>query len=301
MIIYFICLLTIGIRAIYNSTPQGMDKVKGLLIEWLKGVLYLFFMPYGIWMLFNINEALVEYIYQLANGKRYAIGGFSATDGTTWSSEEIEFRSPEYISLYTGTNINMNNGGYTLKKMDDYSANMDLIKIVESLSILTNRLSYVIIWFILIGQLISFVYIYYKRYLMISFLIASFPIMCMFQAIGIMKDGRSRAIQGWLGELISNIFLQFLQAVVYTLITSLVFRLLMKTFTASGTQTINWLIIIIAINFVPEGEKILRKILKALSQGSSAEGAGEGGFKKTLSSMAGGGRRILGAMKPGPK
>ncbi len=296
---YLICLLVIGIRVIFNSTPQGITKAKSLFMEWLKGFLYLVFMPYGIWMLFKLNEALVQYISDLANHKRYALGGSVISDGTMWSRDEIEFRSPEYISLYTGTTLNGNDSGYELEKMDTNSANMDLIKIAEAMSVLTYKLDYCIIWFILIGQLVSFVYIYYKRYLMISFLIAAFPIMCIFQAIGIMKDGKARAIQGWLGELISNIFMQFLQAIVYTLITSIVFRLLMQTLasTQGGSLTINWFIIIIAINFVPEGEKTLRKILKALAQGSSAEGAGEGGVKKAMQTMTGGAKQIGGAFK----
>ncbi len=296
--VYLICLLTIGFRAIYNSTPQGIQKVKALFIEWLKGILYMFFMPYAIWMMFRINEALVKYVEDIANGVDYVVGGGNFSDGMTWSADMIEYRSPEYVSMYTGFKTNSRGGEYRLKKIEENTANNDLIKAIRALAGATYQLHYVIIWYILIGQLLAFMYIYYKRYFKISFFIAAFPVICIFQAIGIMKDGKARAVQGWLGELISNIFLQFIHAVVYTVITSLVFEIILKQLVANAS-TVNWLIIIIAINFVPEGEKILSKCLKALSQGSSAEGAASGGLKKDFKQLSGGVKQIHGQLKGG--
>ena len=48
-----------------------------------------------------------------------------------------------------------------------------------------------------------------------------------------------------------------------------------------------------AINFVPQGEKILRKILKALSQGSTAPGVGDGGLKRGFGTLRRSARQIF--------
>ena len=308
--IYVIAVLGIGIRVLLNSTAKGIQEAKSLFVEWMKGVIYLLLMPYGIWLLFKINETLVQEICQASAVSDYKVGS-SFTDGSEWSVEDIEYRSPEYVSKYTGLRGfgTDSANGYYMKKVNDYAANFDLMRIVRAYAGATFLLSYTIIWYILIGQLLTFIYIYYKRYFMISFFIAIFPIMCIFQAIGIIKDGRSRAVSGWLGELISNIFTQFIHALIYTIITVLVVNLLNESLT-SGLPTneldgfvsvtthtlplVNWILIIVAINFVPQGEKMLRKILKALSQGSSAEGLGEGGLRKGVGALRTGVKQIIG-------
>ena len=290
--LYFIAILIIGIRLLLNSTPQGIVKAREEFVEWLKGFIYLLFMPWLIYFLFRINEALVQEVCDKAEGREYSVGS-SITDGTEWAAEAVEFRSPEYVSKYTGIKGygTDDTNDYYIKKVNDYASNFDLMRIARAYAGATYRLSYCFIWYILIGQLLTFIYIYYKRYFLTLFFIICFPIICIFQAIGIMKDGKARAVSGWLGEVISNIFTQFIHALVYVIVTSVVVDLLYDGI-VSG-KLINWIIIIVAINFVPKGEAIVRKILKALSSGSSAEGLGEHGLRKGAHAVAMGARNLF--------
>ncbi|MBR3281063.1 MAG: hypothetical protein IKI57_04405 [Clostridia bacterium] len=289
--IYMIVIFSIGIRVLLNSTAQGITQARELFVEWLKGFLYLLFMPYMIYFLFEINDSLIQMVLDAINGNSY-ITGSALTDGTEWSAEAVEFRSPEYVSKYTGMmgygTDDSNN--YYIKKVNDYATNFDLIRIARAYAGATQRISYVFIWYVLIGQLLTFIYIYYKRYFMILFFIAIFPIICIFQAVGIMKDGKARAVSGWLGELISNIFTQFIHAIVYTIVTSIVVDVLYDGIV--NGELINWIIIIVAINFVPKGEEIVRKILRALSSGS-AEGLGEHGLQKGVHALTAGFKNVV--------
>ena len=300
VLLYFIVILSIGIRLILNSTAQGIEQVRGLAVEWLKGFLYLLFMPYLMYYIFQLNSALVKMICNAADVNSYTSVGSTITDGTEWSAEAIEFRSPEYISKYTGLMGygTDNSNDYYLKKVPDYATNFDLMRIARAYAGATFRISYCFIWYILIGQLLTFIYIYYKRYFMTLFFIAIFPVMCIFQAIGIMKDGKARVVSGWLGEFISNVFTQFIHAVVYIVVTAVTVELL-KDGVING-NIINWVIIITAINFVPEGEKILRKILKALSSGSSSEALGDHGLKRGMHTLTHSAKQLMPKGKPKP-
>ena len=298
---YLIAILFIGLRVLFNSTAKGIQEGKALAKEWLKGFLYFILMPYGIFMLFRINEILVREISGDANaetaGKEYTVGS-SFTDGLEWSVEAIEYRSPDYVSKHTGI---MGYGTdeaneYYIKKANDYAINFDLMRLARAYAGATFKITYTFIWYILIGQLITFIYIYYKRYFMISFFIAVFPVICIFQAIGIMRTGKAGAVGKWAGELISNIFTQFIHAVVYTIITAFIVSILSQSLTNPDEMgAINWVIIIVAINFVPEGEKIVRTILKSLSRGRSAEGLGEGGLRKGVGALRRGAHSIAGS------
>ncbi len=292
ILLYLICVLSIGLRLIFNSTAQGMVQAREIFSEWIKGFLYLLLMPYFMSMIITLNEALVNKMEQAAEGKGYTAGALY-TDGNIWSVEAIEYRSPEYVSKYTGImgyGTDQSNT-YYLKKVNDYTANFDLTKIARAYAGATFRLSYVFIWFILIGQLITFIFIYFKRYFMVAFFVAIFPIICIFQAIGIMKDGRGSAVSGWLGEFIGNVFTQFIHCVVFVVVTGLATKLLQQSMVEGSL--VNWVLIIVAINFVPKGEKIVRQILKAISKGSSVEGIGDGGLKRGFRTLRSGVKNIF--------
>ena len=77
----------------------------------------------------------------------------------------------------------------------------------------------------------------------------------------------------WVKEILTNIFIQFVHAIVYTVVTGICVSVVKEDLQSSAA--LNWIIIILAINFVSEGEKLLRKILGAM--GGTAEGSGQTG------------------------
>ncbi|MBQ8043511.1 MAG: hypothetical protein IJ272_05105 [Clostridia bacterium] len=274
--VYIIALLAVGINILLASTGKGMEKVKELLGDWLKGVIFLFFIPYVMKYAFLLNEAIVDTLREEADVPSYAVGSSGGSSANEWSAEEIEFRSPEFVSNYTGKvafGSDEASEGY-IKRIQSYEQNFDLMRIMRAYAGVTKKFIYVIIWFILIGQLISFIVQYYKRYFMIAFLIAMFPLICIFYGISVARGIKKKTeIGSWMKELFANIFIQMVQAIIYTVITSVCVSVVSQDIQSSAT--LNWIVIILAINFVSEGEKLLRKIIGAM--GSTVGGTGQTG------------------------
>ena len=270
--IYIVVLLAIGINILLSSTGNGMTKAKELLTQWLKGIVALVFIPYIIKYAFLLNEALVGMLRESAGVPDYSIGSnFNAAE--EWSLEEIEFRSPEYVSKYTGSiafGSDEASEAY-MKKLDSYEQNLDLMRIMRAFAGVTKKMIYVVIWFILIGQLITFIVQYYKRYFIIAFLIAMFPIVCIFHGISIAQGSSKGEMGSWVKEILTNIFVQFVHAIIYTVITGICISVVKDEIQTS--TNLNWIIIILAINFVAEGERLLRRLLGAM--GSTAESSGQ--------------------------
>ncbi len=298
---YLICLLSIGVHVLLNSTASGKQKARELLTEWAKGIIILFLMPIVMRWVFKLNEGLVKWV---GGPDSFVKVGSSFQSGQEWSAEEIEFRSPQYVSKYTGRvtfGSEESNKNY-LKKLNEYKQNLDLMRIMRAYAGATGTLGYTLLWYVLIGQLIVFIFLYYKRYFIIAFLIAVFPVTCLFNAISIMQGKRGPQISTWFKELLTNIFTQFFHAVVYAIITSVVVSIIKDSLispNASGAA--NWVIIIVSINFVPEGERIIKRIISSLGGGKTGadlRGSAEG-LKGLYQNTKGNIKQIMGGFKGG--
>lgn len=267
--IYVVALLAISLQILLASTGNGMSKAKSLLLEWFKAICYLVFIPYLIKYAFMVNDAVVEMLREEGGASEYKLGTtFGNPD--EWSVEEIEYRSPEYVSRFTGTlafGSEEATEGY-VKKIPDYEQNLDLMRLMRAYAGATLKFVYAVIWYILLAQLIVFIVQYYKRYFVIAFLIVMFPLVCIFYGVSIARGKKGSEMGNWMRELFSNIFIQTVHAIIYTIITGICISVVKTDMGSSAT--INWIIIIVAINFVAEGEKILKKILGAM--GNSASG-----------------------------
>ncbi len=300
---YLIALLTIGIQVLLNSTAQGIQKAREFMSKWVKGIAMLFLMPLAMRYVFQLNEALVEMV-QNANGfndpatKAGVIQtGSSFSDSNVWSATEIEFRSPEFVSKYTGR-VTFGTSEATkryMKKINDYKQNLDLSNIMRAYVGATGILGYAIIWYVLIGQLIVFLFIYYKRFFIIAFLIAVFPVTCLFNAISIMQGKPGPQMSTWFKEFLTNVFTQFFHAIVYSVITGIIVDIVRESLTGGSavtSGTVNWIIIIVAINFVPEGEKIIKKMIASLGSGKTG-----GDLSKSGKGLRGAASRSIGNIK----
>ena len=293
-VFYIVTLLGMGIHILINSTGQGMAKVKSLLIEWSKGVLLLILMPFCIKFLFELNDAFVKTIYDKGNGIGSGGESISFTDGSEWSIDVIEFRSPEYVSIYTGT-VALGSDAATISyinSLQTYKDNFDLMRICRAYAGATWKLGYTIIWYILIGQLLVFIVLYFKRYFTILFLIAAFPIMCLFHAISLLRGmNKSPEIMNWFKKLTEQIFTQTIHAIIYAIITGTCISLFKQSIQSGGS--INWLLMIVAINFVPEGEKILKRIMSKIGGAGGISDQAKG-LKGAVGRVAGQAKKLIG-------
>lgn len=272
--VYLAAFLAIGLRILLGSTNNGMGKAREMLFQWGKGVVYLFFMPFLIRYAFMINDSFVSMLCEEAGLSQLSSGTtFGGSDELT--ADGLEFRSPEYVTNDSGK-IEYGSDELTEIYMDKvaiYEGNLDLMRVMRAYAGATKRFVYVLIWWILLIQVVVFIVQYYKRFFIIAFLIAMFPLICVFSGISVARGHGITEISSWMRELFTNIFMQAIQAIIYTIITGVCVSVVSADIQSSGT--LNWLIIIMAINFVSEGEKILRKILGAL--GNTAPGVGETG------------------------
>ncbi|MBO5178764.1 MAG: hypothetical protein J6B87_00230 [Clostridia bacterium] len=292
IVAYLVVLLGMGTKVVLGSTAGGMEKLKELAVKWLAGVLLLFLFPNVIVKYaFRLNEEFVkmlakEYIHEYAGTGL----GNSTTEGE-WSNEEIEFRSPEYVSRFTGKS---NLGGEEMnriyqKSLDSYRAEADLARIMRAYAGITKKMIYAIIWFVLFGQLFVLVVKYYKRYFVIAILLIIFPLVTMYYIIEILRGKNGQVFSAWAKEIFVNIFIQSIHAIIYVLIASVVISRVQADITKPADH-MNWILAIVAINFISEGEKIIRKLLGV----DSGMDGGIGGTGKAIREKTQGAARNAG-------
>ena len=188
-------------------------------------------------------------------------------------TKDYELRSPEYVErgTYLLTLGSEDATNAYVENANKYQEKGDMMRIIRAMAGITGRMIYVIIWYIMLWQLIVFVFVYYKRYLIIAFLIAIFPVTLIEYVVGTVLTGKQSAIASWSKEFFVNVFLQSIHAVVYGLVSSVVINQITSSLSAEGVNSINWLLMIVAINFVFAGEKMLREIISAAAT-ESVEG-----------------------------
>ena len=151
----------------------------------------------------------------------------------------------------------------------------------------------VAVYFILIGQLIVILFMYYKRAFMLAFLITLFPLVAMTYVLDKMGDKKAQSFEIWFKEFIVNVIVQLFHAVVYAVIISLGVE---KYMTDDG----QWLFMIISILFLFEGEKILRGIFNVKSSANTmadlaVTGAAVYGVAKSAKGLMKGGGDSVGS------
>ena len=163
--------------------------------------------------------------------------------------------------------------------------------IMRAMAGITAYLSYVILWYVMLIQLLIFIFIYFKRYLMIAFLIAIFPITLFEYIAGTIITGKQSAISAWSKEFFVNVFLQSIHAVVYGIITGVVMSQLLDILQSNEPTKLNYFLMIVAINFVFTGEKILKSIVNAIATsvktGDETFKSAKGGINKVKGAVGG--------------
>ena len=150
----------------------------------------------------------------------------------------------------------------------------------------TKRLVYVILWYIFMYQLVMLVVIYYKRYFVLALLITIFPIVLTYYVIEVCNGKNPAVFSNWCKEFVSNIFIQSIHAIMYSLILGVI----LSQSLGVESQRWNWLIMIVATLFIFKGESILKKILGAA--GSTL--ADEKGTRKAIKGAYGNAKKMIG-------
>ena len=266
IVVYLIVLIAIGIKIILG-VADARATAKDLLVKWTIGIAILFLFPYVMKYAFTLNDSIVNEVYKSFSDNPYGeiVGSYIGNVSDVQYDEVFEERSPEYISksdyVYS---LGSTEATYAyFNQLEKYKSRADVMRIMRAMAGITAKFIYVILWYIMMGQMLILAFMYTKRYLMIAFLIVIFPITVIKYVIGAVKTGRGGGFSAWCVEFFINVFLQSIHAVIYGIIGGVVMVHVQNGIVGSDLKQINWVILIIAVNFIFEGEAILKKIIKA--------------------------------------
>lgn len=290
--VYLVALVAVGVMIMLGGAGRRASA-QDMLIKWTLGIAIFYLFPYVMRYSFDINEALLR----MMSGENSASIGSGNNFGSGVSDltqDEIEERSPEYVTK-TSYLLTLGSEEATaayLNSVENYTRKTDLMRIMRAMAGVTGRMLFVILWFVMIVQLVIFIFIYYKRYLMIAFLIMIFPITLVEYIVGTITTGKQSALSSWCKEFFVNVFLQSIHAIVYGIVAGVIIEQIKSTLAAGGLSRINWIIFIVATNFVFTGEKIIRDIINAAGTESvkpvDEVGKGfRGGIKKGFDKVKG--------------
>ena len=110
-----------------------------------------------------------------------------------------------------------------------------------------------IMYGVLIYLLIKFLFMYFKRFLVVAILTFMAPIIGVTYSIDKIKDNKSQSLSNWLKEYTFNVIIQSVHALLYTLMVSLAFNMAGKSISGS-------IIAILLLNFILKAEVIFKKI-----------------------------------------
>ena len=231
-----------GVKILLSSTAEKGAKHKELFLYLIQGAIILFLFPYVIRYTIEINNAFVQYIYEL-KGKENPVYG---------SISEAEDKRSEGLGAASAV---------TSEVQDSLEAGEDYMSIMYRNAMWQGWITYAICFAVMVKQLIAFLIIYFKRLLTVVFLIAVFPLVSISYAIDKIGDGKSQAFNNWYKEFALNVFLQSFHAIVYVIGMALITEI------GKGGMEGSLIIVILILEFISKGDEFLRGIFNVKGGG----------------------------------
>lgn len=230
---YTVILLYIGIRILLGCTAGAKAKYKELLLDWTRGLVILFVFPIIMKYIIELNDAAVMALNEVKTITMPNSPGIEKKPG--------------------GITFPLEFGGTMAEKPQDYMENL------RYMASQTGRALYALCWLILIFETVKFIFIYFKRLLVVIFLIAVFPLVMIYYALDKIKDGRAQVFENWFKEFVINVVLQTFHALNYIVVMGIVTSV--GGLDSSNTYTkVNYILILVGITYIAKGEEILRHI-----------------------------------------
>lgn len=118
-----------------------------------------------------------------------------------------------------------------------------------------------ILFGIVIGQTLAFLFAYVKRMLTIGFLIMIAPLITITYSIDKIGDGKAQALNTWLKEFVYNVLIQPFHCILFASFASVAMALIEDGANVFHDASIGALILAICcINFIKTGEELVKKI-----------------------------------------
>lgn len=265
IVVYLAILVFLGIKMILSSTAKNQSSYKGMFLAWVMGVCMLMFFPYVMKYCIEMNNALCAMISE--EQSKNSTGDY---DGRLDPSKSIynfrqvahTFGTDQFIMVMLGDTLDYINDT-TEKEFAQTAAKQDVFgknAMMKVRFLAAHKLDFplTIVYFILIGELIAILIMYYKRVFMIAFLISIFPLVMLLYPLNKIGQIRFNCFGTWFKEFLVNVFVQSFHAATYAVIVTIGVN--------SYLKSENWLFMIICITFLFQGEKIIRAIFSAKSK-----------------------------------
>ena len=221
-------LVYVGIRMILSSTAGDKAKYKQMFQDWLIALCLVFFLHYIMSFVLTMTDSISD-----------AIGG----DGS--DTIKITLEGGEVAGKSFTTNL-LGEARFKTQYKD-----------------LGIKVTYLILYIILVGYTCVFTWMYLKRLLMMAFLTIIAPLVALTYPIDKISDGTAQAFNSWLKEYVYNALLQPFHLIIYTVLVGSAFDLAQS----------NPIYMLAAIGFLIPAEKILRNIFGFNKAGAGTVGA----------------------------
>ena len=238
IIVYLAALLFTGLKIVLASTGDSKAKYKDTLQAGLSGVMILFLFHYVMKYTVTLNNALIEMIKEASGGSIVEVDPTPEVQDIDSLSDT--FGDANFIESFRGTTD------------PNADPKKDIMVYVRKLAGDLGSMPLTFVYFVLLGELIVIIVVYYKRVFMMAFLITIFPIVAIFYIIEKMGSGSSRALSTWMKEYMVLVFTQAFHAAVYVVVVNAGVQ--------SYIESDNWLFMLMCVIFLFQGEKILRSI-----------------------------------------
>jgi hypothetical protein len=148
---------------------------------------------------------------------------------------------------------------------------------------------------IIIGQTISFLFAYVKRMLTVGFLIMIAPLITITYSIDKIGDGKAQALNTWLKEFVFTILIQPFHCILFASFASVAFDLIGVGGAATDSNIAEMILAVACIQFIKTGEQLVRKIFGFGEHGSGATLAAGTAIAMTALSKAGDAGKTVGS------
>lgn len=259
LVFYMAMLVYMGIKILLTSTANKKAVYKKTLSAWVMGIAMLMFFPYVMKYAIKLNDALCQAIRSSEGGNKF--GNTANVNISFWKAKNL-YGNDGFVMLMLGDNVNT---ALKESEQDNFASTAvangvfkgNAMMEIRFIAAHTSNFMLVIIYFILIGETLALLIMYYKRVFMLAFLITIFPIVMATYPLNKIGDLKMNTFGVWFKEFIINIFVQSFHAVTYVVVVSIGIN-------AYFTDQ-NWLLMIMCILFLFQGEKIIRGIFGAKS------------------------------------
>lgn len=272
-------LVYVGIRIVISSTGKDKAKYKQMLIDWVVAICLLFVMQYImtfanllvkkiISMVDLIDVSVSDASYEKEGVQIFTVDGKHAKKAykILVKNEDDEEARETYEGLFNDEHTELywpaDNFTEQARMMLQYVDKDD-----DADSYAYTSIGWKLIYCILVIYTFIFMFTYVKRFIYMTFLTLIAPLVALTYPIDKFGDGKAQAFDMWFKEYIFNLLIQPMHLLLYTILVG----------TAMQFAAKNIIYVVVALGFMSQGEKLLRRFFgfeKAQTPGLLAGPAG---------------------------